>query len=194
MQGMRAMGAFDYLSVLLSIVLGLSITQLLGGFAAMVRARERIDFYWPLPVQMGALFLLNVQVWWAMFDLRHMPRWSFAGFMIVLLQPVTLYLMTAFITPDLSGEGRFDLRAFYFRERRWFFAAVMGTLLVSLAKNFFVQPGPPDAIDMAGHAVFMTAALCGFFLNSDLAHKILAPVFLLMFSAYIATLFVALPR
>ena len=36
------MDAFSYLSVLLSIVLGLAETQLLSGFAALVRARGRI--------------------------------------------------------------------------------------------------------------------------------------------------------
>ena len=51
------MTAFDYLSVLLSIVLGLAITQLLSGFAGLVRARDRMVMYWPLPVQMTFVFL-----------------------------------------------------------------------------------------------------------------------------------------
>lgn len=62
--GQPPISAFDYLSVLFSIVLGLSITQLLAGFASMVRGRARVAFYWPLPLQMLALFLINVQSWW----------------------------------------------------------------------------------------------------------------------------------
>ncbi|MGN6147102.1 MAG: hypothetical protein ACTHPD_01035, partial [Rhizomicrobium sp.] len=91
------MTAFDYLSVLLSIVLGLSITQLLGGFAGMVRYRARTVFYWPLPLQMLALFLINVQSWWAMFGMRHLRDWTFFGFFIVLLQVTFTYLMSATI-------------------------------------------------------------------------------------------------
>jgi len=52
------MDAFSYLSVLLSIVLGLALASLLSGFAAMVRARARIVFYWPLTAQMILIFLV----------------------------------------------------------------------------------------------------------------------------------------
>ena len=76
------MAPFDYLSVLISIVLGLSITQVLGGFASMARARERLTFYWPHIVQMLGLFLINVQVWWALFSLRFLHHWTFAGFFV----------------------------------------------------------------------------------------------------------------
>ncbi len=57
------MDAFSYLSVLISIVLGLGLTRLLAGFAEMVRARGRLRFYWPLVAQMCLLFLIHVQLW-----------------------------------------------------------------------------------------------------------------------------------
>ncbi|HEY4125443.1 MAG TPA: hypothetical protein VGM36_12570, partial [Rhizomicrobium sp.] len=130
------MNAFEYLSVLFSIVLGLSITQLLAGFAGMVRGRARIAFYWPLPLQMLALFLINVQSWWAMFGMRYMQHWTFFGFFIVLLQITFTYLMSATITPDpLGEEGRLDQREFFFREKNWFFIVSLCTLLSSLAKD-----------------------------------------------------------
>ena len=56
------MDAFSYLSVLLSIVLGLAVTHLLSGFAALVHARRRIAMYWPVPVQMAATLLVTMQV------------------------------------------------------------------------------------------------------------------------------------
>jgi len=187
------MTAFDYLSVLLSIVLGLAITQLLAGFAGMVRARDRMAMYWPVPVQMAAVFLITVQVWWALFGLHNARDWTFGHFLIVLMQPVSLYLMAAIITPDLSGEGPFDLRALYFRERVWYFSAILFAVAVSLAKNFVVNPGPPRATDMAGHAVFASMALAGIVFRGDLAHKIIAPLSLFAYAAYIALLFVQMP-
>lgn len=187
------MTPFDYLSVLLSIVLGLSITQLLSGFAGLVRARDRMAIYWPLPVQMAFVFLVSVQMWWSLFGLHNARHWTFGLFLIVLMQPVTVYLMSAFITPDVSGEGRVDLRAIYFRERAWFFGASLFTVLISLAKNFFVNQGPPAPADMVGHAIFATTALAGLLSRNDIVHKIIAPVALLVFCAYIALLFVRLP-
>jgi hypothetical protein len=186
---------FDYLSVLISIVLGLSITQLLSGFAAMVRGRRRIDdFYWPLLLQMLALFLINVQAWWAMFGLRGKEHWTFAGFFVILLQPVTLYLMSAFITPDIPAGARVNLRAFYFREKNWFFVASVAALLVSLTKDVFVIQGKVAPADFAAHGVFLAMSMTGLLSNSDLVQKILAPLLVAFLTVYIALLFVALPQ
>src|SRR5690348_3274534 len=184
------MTPFDYLSVLLSIVLGLSITQLLAGFAGMMRGRARIAFYWPLPLQMLSLFLINVQSWWAMFGMRHMRGWTFFGFFVVLMQVVFTYLMSATITPDPVGEeGRLDQREFFFREKNWFFIVSLGALLSSLTKDYFVIPGPVGATDMGAHGVFITLILIGLFTTKDWVIKTVIPIMFLCYCAYIALLF-----
>jgi hypothetical protein len=185
--------AFDYLAVLLSIVLGLGITQLLTGFASLARARDRTRVYWPALMQMAVVFLIHVQVWWALFGLRGIAHWTFAQFLVVLMQPVTVYMMAAFITPEVSAEGAVDLRGAYFREHRWFFGALVAALLVSLCKNFVLYQRLPHPVDLAGHAVFLVAALTGMISSSDRVHKILAPVSLVIYASYIALLFVQLP-
>jgi len=60
------MDAFSYLSVLISIVVGLALASPLTGFAAMVRARARVAMHWPLAAQMILIFLGQVQLWWAL--------------------------------------------------------------------------------------------------------------------------------
>jgi hypothetical protein len=187
------MSAFDYLAVLLSIVLGLGITQVLAGFAGMVRARARTRMYWPVPLQMLAVFLIQVQVWWALFGLRGMTHWTFAQFLIVLMQPVAVYMMAAFITPDFSGDGPIDLRAAYFREARWFFGALAATLIVSLAKSIVIDGALPNGTDMAGHIVYFAVAIAGMISRGDRVHKAIALLSLLIYTAYIALLFVQLP-
>lgn len=188
------MSAFDYLAVLLSIVLGLGITQMLTGFAALARARDRTRLYWPALVQMAVVFLIHVQVWWALFGLRGIQHWTFAQFLVVLMQPVTVYMMAAFITPDFSSEGEVDLRQAYFREARWFFGALVATLLVSIAKSLVIYGQLPRPVDLAGHAAFLAAALTGMISRSDIVHKVLAVLSFIIYSAYIALLFVQLPN
>jgi hypothetical protein len=188
------MDAFSYLSVLLSIVLGLAVTQLLSGFAALVRARGRIAMYWPVPVQMAATLLITVQVWWAMFGLRNVQHWTFAGFLIVLAQSVTAYLMAAFITPEVAGDARIDLRETYFREARWFFGSILAALAISLLKNRVLFGSFQSGLDLAGHGAFAVIALAGLVFRRDAVHKLVAPLSLLAYGLYIALLFVTLPR
>jgi len=90
------MDGYNYLSVLVSIILGLGITNLLLGFAGLVRERSRTRMYAPVPIWMATLFFAHVQMWWAMFGLVDVAHWTFAKFLSVLLQPVALFLTSAF--------------------------------------------------------------------------------------------------
>jgi hypothetical protein len=73
------MSAFNYLTILTSIVLGLAIANVLNRLATVITARERVDFYWP-PVAWGIwLFFISVQHWWAEWGVRHTPQWSFGA-------------------------------------------------------------------------------------------------------------------
>ncbi|HEX4158265.1 MAG TPA: hypothetical protein VHY79_07295 [Rhizomicrobium sp.] len=186
------MDAFSYLSVLNSIVLGLGVASLLAGFASMVRARDRVVMYWPLPAQMGLVFLIHVQLWWALFALRERTQWSFPGFLVVLMQPVLAYLAAAFLVPDIRDGEALDLKWAYFREARWFFAAVLLLVLDSLAKSLILGGRLPNSGDLAGHAVFISLSVAGIVSRKDIVHKIIAPASLLALAAYIATLFVTL--
>jgi hypothetical protein len=187
------MDDFSYLSVLISIVLGLGITNLLTGFAALVRDRGRVKIYWPMPVWMLTLFLIHVQTWWAMFGLRAIRGWNFGAFLIVLMQPVCLFVMTALIIPDSSRVAEVaDTRAAFFRESRWFFAVLLLALCDSVAKNFVLYGNVPEAFNLAAHFIFSGVALVGLFLRRDKVHKILAPVGLVLIIGYIALLFTRL--
>ncbi|HZX71160.1 MAG TPA: hypothetical protein VFE77_10120 [Rhodanobacter sp.] len=99
------MDAFSYLSVLLSIILGLAITQVLQGFRGLMLARSRVRTYWPSLAWAILLLVLDVQAWWAMYDLRFRHEWSFLGFAVVLAQTVPLYLLAGLVLPDIGIEG-----------------------------------------------------------------------------------------
>jgi hypothetical protein len=42
------MDEFSYLSVLISVILGLAVTQVLKGFRGILLPRVRIRIYWPV--------------------------------------------------------------------------------------------------------------------------------------------------
>lgn len=82
------MDEFSYLSVLLSVILGLAVTQILKGFRGLVVSRGRIRLYWPTILWAVLVLLMCVQSWWAMFGLRLRQDWKFQEFGIVLLQTI----------------------------------------------------------------------------------------------------------
>ena len=60
------MDQFSYLSVLLSIIVGLAITQILKGYRGIMLSRARVQMYWPTLLWSASLLLINVQSWWAL--------------------------------------------------------------------------------------------------------------------------------
>jgi hypothetical protein len=70
------MDAFSYLSVLLSIAVGLGLSPFRAGAAQLVRYRAAVRSYTPALLWMAMLFLLHVQVWWSVYDLRRAKVWT----------------------------------------------------------------------------------------------------------------------
>ena len=187
------MDDFSYLSVLVSIVLGLGIANLLTGLATLVRRRAQIKPWWPTPVWIVTLFLIHVQTWWSMFGMRRIDRWNFGAFLVVLMQPVLLFVMTALIVPKFSeGRGALDMRADYFRESRWFFAVLIIALADSLSKDLVLSGRLTAAPNLAAHFVFIAVAAIGMAWQNDRVHKVLAPAALALLVGYIALLFTTL--
>src|SRR5262249_24586022 len=67
----RFMDEFGYLSVLVSVILGLAVAQILKGFRGLLLSRARARIYWPVIGWAALLLLICFQSWWAMFELRH---------------------------------------------------------------------------------------------------------------------------
>lgn len=186
------MNAFEYLAVLISIVLGLGITNVLSGFASMVRHRDRVTIYWPLLVWMAVLFLIHVQTWWAMFELREVRHWTFGGFLAVVMQPVMLYLATSVLVPDFPAGGAIDLKQAYYRETRWFFAGLIAVLVASLVRTPAVSGRLTNPSDFAAHLLFMSFAALGMFTRNEWVHKTSAVIGSVLYCSYIVALFVQL--
>jgi len=102
----KRMTPFAYLSVLISIVLGLGVTELLAGVQRLVHARERVRFHWLSLTWSGLVFVTLVQWWWAAFGFRHRTDWDFCSFLLILLVPVLLYLAAALVLPPADQRAR----------------------------------------------------------------------------------------
>lgn len=187
------MGAFDYLAVIISIVLGLSLTQLLTGLGRMIQLRRRIRFYWPAVLAVVALILVDVQFWWSMFGLRHRTDWDFASFSVLLAQAALLSIASTVIVPALPDEAdEIDMKAAYFDHSRWYYGLLLGLLVVSLTKTWVLDQRLPDTADLAAHGVFAALFLPAAISRSDRVHKVLSPLLTALFVAYVVVLFAKL--
>ncbi len=186
------MDAFSYLSVLISLILGLAITQVLQGFRELMQARSRLRGYWPSVTWAVLVVVISVQAWWSMFGMRLHANWTFVEFSTVLAQTIVLYLLAALALPDAHGDEAIDLRAYYDGQRRWFFSLLVILILTSLAKSLVVEGQLPRALDLAFHLLFAALGASGALVAHRRYHEFLALAGTFAIGAYIALLFMHL--
>jgi hypothetical protein len=186
------MDAFSYLSVLISIILGLAITQILQGIRGVVIHRRRLVMYWPSVAWAGLLLLINVQSWWAMYGMRNLQTWTFIAFAMVLLQVTVLYMLAALVLPDFSASERKDLKQHYFEQTRWFYGLAVFLLVVSVVKDVVLDGSLPNTTNLLFHLMFFVVWALAAFVKAESYHQWIPLVMIVSFGAYIALLFARL--
>ncbi|PQJ26909.1 hypothetical protein BSZ35_18450 [Salinibacter sp. 10B] len=143
------MSQLEYLVALISIIVGLGITDLAQSLRELVRPSRPVRWHW-LPLLWAVnMVLIVLQLWWISFRLLQLELFANAlAFLPVLLLFTGLYLASAFALPDLrwgpstsvsnskpSVEEQLNLEDFYFSRghRRWFFGTLVGTVLIGQA-------------------------------------------------------------
>ena len=114
------MDAFNYLSVMVSMVLGLGLTQLFAGIGNMVQVRRRVRFYWLHAIWLVLMIGLHIQMWWSFWMMRGVAEWTYTGFAFVLLGPATLVIASHVLLPELV-DGTIDVERHYYDTRTVFF-------------------------------------------------------------------------
>lgn len=185
------MDAFSYLSVLISIILGLAVTQVLQGFRGLMLARSRVRAYWPALVWAVLVLVIAAEEWWSMYGLRVRPTssWTFPDFAFVLLQTVPVYLLAGLVLPDVDGDRDVDLRDHYYAHHRWFFLLLVLLILISIVRVRVFIGAWPVPLDLGFQAFFAVGSAFAAWTRREWYHKLLAPAAAISVGAYIVILF-----
>ncbi len=188
------MSAFDYLSVLISIILGLGITQVLSGFGRLLNVRSRVRWYGPAVAWGILLLLIHVQTWWAMFRLRTLTieSWTLPTFLFVLLLPILLYLMAALALPDAGGTEPIDMKASYYAHAGWFFGLSMALIASSMLRPIVLGDVFRFDADHAFQLLFFAGSAGGALTRAEWYHRWMTAVFFVLIVFYAVALFARL--
>lgn len=183
------MDAFSYLSVLLSIIIGLSMTQILQGYRGLLLSRSRLRLYAPTIIWSGLLLVFSAQLWWASFGLASHTDWNFATFGTIILQTVLLYMMSGIVLPDVPPDSLLDLREHYFREVAPFFSTGIAMVVVSIAKDWMLDGRLPSRTNLAFHLIFGAFGVLALLNRRPRVHELISLAMIAFIIAYVGLLF-----
>ena len=122
------MSRFEYLSVLISLVIALGISDSVSTWGRLLRVRERVHFYWLNIFWTIFVVIMMVQFWWGFWEFRVVEAWSLPGLLAVVAESLVLVLAGMSLLPDPDLSGAIDLRTHYFANCRLFFT--LGAILL----------------------------------------------------------------
>jgi hypothetical protein len=134
------MGYFEYVMVLISIIIGLALTHIL---TALGKAVHRLRGHGP-PIKLDAIFLIwivnvlmmLVSFWWTEYKFQEsITEWTFGLYLFLATFAISQFLLAVILVPPgMKGVGNsYD----YFMEgRRWFFGAFFVFIVLDLVDTF----------------------------------------------------------
>lgn len=128
------MSVFEYLGVLLSVIMGLGVTHLLAGLSKAIHHRKTVTFYWVHTLWTVNVLIYIVIIWWGMFWWSGEQEWSFFQFLLLILYAVVLFLAASLLFPwDLPED--FDFERHFFETRPWFFSVMAFAWFVDIPET-----------------------------------------------------------
>lgn len=135
---MNQISPFEYVSILVSIILGLGITQLLTSLGNLLHHYKTVRLYWPHTIWIGFILFLHIQDWFVTYQLRQKTEWKLTEVMFVLLYPIVLYIITKIILPEKGKKQIQALNSYYYLKSPIFFSLLSIAILLSILFNIFL--------------------------------------------------------
>jgi hypothetical protein len=149
---------WDYLGVLISIILGLALTHLLRGWGHLIQMRGKVKIYWVQVVWSLNVIIYVMAIWWGMYWWKHLQVWTIEQFFFLAGYAIVLF-MVAFVLGPMEPREGLDFEAFFFEHRRWFFGLQILALLIDIPET--LGKGVTHLRDVPKEYIIVLPALIG---------------------------------
>jgi hypothetical protein len=159
--------------VMVSIVLGLGATQVLRGFSKIAQSSRS---FLPLTMWAAVLFLIYLQVWWALWDLNAVGTWNQFYFYLLVAIPCTLFAATELLLP-LASDANADWKSHFFNVRKWFFGVLFVFSVIATLETYIFLNVPLTHPYRVMQVVLAGVVMTGFFVKSARTHVWLGVIY-----------------
>jgi hypothetical protein len=137
------MSIYEFVYALFSLLLGLALTELLGGLGRTLKSRKAIRLGWLTPVLAAITAFELTGAWGAAWTARGDIHFSILTLISTLVITGVFYLAATQVFPDTPAEWR-DLDDYYDQHKRWVVGGLfVGGLLVMAAQvSIGINPLP----------------------------------------------------
>ena len=172
------MNLFEFLMILLSLIIGLGLAEILAGFARFLKSDGAHEFSWTHTAVAAIIFVALLQTFWESWGLRSIEEWSFPAMLLMLGSPIFLYLIAHVLFPEREQSA--SLEEYYFQRARLIWVLAGLTVIVSTLFRPLAFDMPLWIIDNATNIPTLAVCTVLSISNRRWLHRILVPVVLLI--------------
>ena len=121
------MSQFEYVAVLISIIVGLTLAQLLRGVGLLVATEDGPRPYWVHLAWTFYAFMLTALFWWWEFRLAA-ADWNLPMYIGVIFYSTLLFFLSLVLQPGRL-DGINSYKEYYYARRSWIFGLIIAILL-----------------------------------------------------------------
>ena len=172
------MNLFEFLMILLSLIVGLGLAEILAGFARFLKSDGAHAFSWTHSAVAAIILLALLQTFWESWGLRSIEEWSFPAMLLMLGSPIFLYLIAHVIFPERDQSA--SLEDYYYQRARLIWALAAMTVIVSTLFRPLAFDMPLWIVDNASGIPTLAVCVALSLLSTRWLHRLLVPVVLLI--------------
>ena len=139
------MTPFQYLLVLVTILVSLAIADIVKSLHGLLRARDRIRWHWH-PLAIALLVLLSIlEFSWKFYRIGRVDVWNqYGAFLLLMLHLILLFLLASSALPDDAKDGP-DMEEYYLHNRKYFWSLFALFAISAICVNL-VAAFPKDSL------------------------------------------------
>jgi hypothetical protein len=152
------MNAFHYVTVTLAMLMTLGVTRLWSGLAGVFAMRKLATVRWVPLAWAAAIFLQQLQFWWAIIELEErVTTWTLPAFAGLVSIPLLFFAAAAILLPTPKPEAGTDLGIYFDEEGRWALVCMSAYGLIAMVDNALLFDTSP--LSWVGVALALEIAL-----------------------------------
>ena len=179
------MDQFEYVMVLVSIIVGLGIAHVLLGIGGIVDRlsgkHDRLELSLAHALWLGYCFLWLVMFWWWEYELSTtVDDWTMGLYLFLISYAITLFLLQVVLIPR-TWDGVTSLKEYFLERRVWFYGLLGSATILDTVDSYLI--GGLQYILDTGYAgmgisiATIPAVIIGIRSASMRTHNIMATIF-----------------
>lgn len=130
------MSSFEFLSVLISVVIGLGMANVLTGVGRLLHRHNEVTVSVAFVAWTLFIFHFMVIYWWTVvFGWQEWQNWNLLLFAFILTYGILLFLLSVILFPTDMPQS-WDPHAHFIEMRKWFFGLLVVLVLVEVLDSY----------------------------------------------------------